>query len=64
MHERRLARIKQVISTLLLFQEEENLVSKRDKCKNRLQRSKDSFETKRKRCFDGLYNIFSFLYQA
>ena len=46
MYERRLARIFQFIFTWLLYQVGENLVSKRDKSKNGLQRSKDSFETK------------------
>ena len=66
MHKRCLASIKKVIYTLLLFQVGENSVSKRYKSKNGLQRSQDSLETKRKRCYDGLYDFFLFFmnYQA
>ena len=45
---------------MLFFQVGENLVSKRDKSKNGLQRSQDSLETKNKRCYVGLYDIFIF----
>ena len=57
MHERRLA---MVIFTLLLFQVGENWVSKRDKIRNDLQGTQLSFETKRKRYYHGLYDIFFF----
>ena len=40
------------------------LIESRLTTNNRLQRSQDSMETRRKRCFDGLYNIIPFLYQA
>ena len=65
MHERRLAR-SLVIFTLLLLQVVGNWVSKRDKIKNDLQGSQDSLETKRKRYYHGLYDIFFFSknYQA
>ena len=52
---------QQESKSFLLFQVGKNLVSKRDKIKNGLQRSQDSLETKRKRCFDGLYDFFLFL---
>ena len=66
MHERRFARSEKVIYTLLLFQVGENWVSKRDKIRNDLQGSQDSLETKRKRYYHGLYDIFFFSknYQA
>ena len=66
MHEKRFARSKKVIFTLLLFQVAENLVSKRDKIRNDLQGSQDSLETKRKRYYHDLYDIFFFSknYQA
>ena len=60
MHERRLARFKRIIYTLLLFQVGENWVSKRDKIRNDLQGSQDSLETNRKRYYHGLYDIFFF----
>ena len=51
---------------MLLFQVGENWVSKRDKIRNDLQGSQDSLETKRKRYYHGLYDIFFFFknYQA
>ena len=66
MHERRLTRFIKAIFTLLMFQVGENWVSKRDKIRNDLQGSKDSLETKRKRYYHGLYDIFFFSknYQA
>ena len=63
MHERRLARIYKVISTLLLFQVGENWVSKHDKSKNGFQRSQESMKTKKKRCYDGLHDFFLFFYE-
>ena len=41
-----------------MFQVGENWVSKRDKIRNDLQGSQDSLETKRKRYYHGLYDIF------
>ena len=66
MHERRFARSEKVIFILLLFQVGENWVSKRDKIRNDLQGSQNSLETKRKRYYNGLNNIFFFSknYQA
>ena len=60
MHERRFARSYKVISTLIMFQVGENRVSKQDKIRNDLQGSQDSLETKRKRYYHGLYDIFFF----
>ena len=50
-----------LVFTLLLFQVGENWVSKRDKIRNDLQGSQDSLQTKRKRYYHGLYDIFFFL---
>ena len=61
MRERRFARSYKVIFTLLLFQVGENWVSKQDKIRNDLQGSQDSLETKRKRYYHGLPDIFFFL---
>ena len=60
MHERRFARSYKVIFTLVMFQVGENWVSKQDKIRNDLQGSQDSLETKRKRYYHGLYDIFFF----
>ena len=51
---------KRLFLLCLLFQVGENLVSKRDKIRNNLQGSQDSLETKRKRFYHGLYDIFFF----
>ena len=48
---------------MLLFQVGENWVSKRDKIKNDLQGSQDSLETKRKRYYHGLHDIFFFFFE-
>ena len=60
MRERRFARSYKVIFTLLLFQVGENWLSKQDKIRNDFQGSQDSLETKRKRYYHGLYDIFFF----
>ena len=60
MHQRCFARSDKVIFILLLFEVGENWVSKRDKIRNDLQGSQDSLETKRKRYYHGLYDIFFF----
>ena len=66
MHERRFARSEKVFFILLLFQVEDNWVSKGDKIRNDLQGLQDSLQTKRKRYYHSLYDIFFFSknYQA
>ena len=38
-----------------MYQVGENWVLKQNKCKNGLQRSQDSLETMRKRCYNGFF---------
>ena len=52
---------KRLVLLCFVFQVGENSVSKQDKIINDLQGSQDSLETKRKRYYHGLYNIFFFL---
>ena len=51
---------KRLFLLCFVFQVGENSVSKRDKIRNDLQGSQDSLETKRKRYYHSLYDIFFF----